>query len=144
MNGFEIGGRISLAVFIPPCQHHILPCDNIGGLDFRDFLILEIGKNLLINDAGFHHPGVELQALLQIPLIKLHERFKGHVQITGGLVQELALPLQSLPLCGETALYLAVTLALPVGIVNGDIPLAVLVLIRCHPYPPFALLSAMP
>ena len=120
VNRFEIGGRITLAVFISPCQHHILPCDNISGFDLRDLLILEVGKDFLIDDTGFHHPGIELQAFFEIPLINLYEGFKGHIQITGGLVQELALPLQSLPLCGETALYLAVTLALPVGVVNGE------------------------
>ena len=121
----QVGLGEGLAFFVGHGAHFILPVDHILGRDLGKLLFSEIGQDLLLNDALFGLPGVQLDPGLDILLVQLREALEGHIDVGLLLHQEFPLPGLGFALGGEAALHFLLALTLPVGIAELHKPGAV-------------------
>ena len=121
VDGFKVNRGVRISVIVTHLQHGVLPGNYIAGLDVAHALLFEIRKDFAFDDAFFHLPGAELDAILHVLFVELIEGFEGHFEVARIFEEEVPLPFGGLFLRLETSLELTIRLALPVGISRGDI-----------------------
>lgn len=115
-----------------PFMFSVLPSNDIPRFDVAHALLFEIRKDFAFDDAGLHLPGTLLEPVLEIFLVQLVESFKGHLQITCTLSEEVSFPLKRFFFCRKTTLGLAFWFAFPVRETELGVPCAILVFVSTH------------
>ena len=69
MNRFQIGLGQGLSVTICKIANFILPVNDVLGRNLRQLPLGKVGQNLLLDDAFFGEPGIELQFGFDVLLI---------------------------------------------------------------------------
>ncbi len=122
VDGFQVGGRIGLLLFITVGQQFILPGDDILCVDLADHSLSEVGQQLRPDHMLLGKPGVFLEARTHVSLIQFQESLESHIQIPGFFQLKGAFPFLRFPLGSKAALTFLLLFTLPVMVPDHHIP----------------------